>query len=564
MPTVEETLDPLRLLQQLRAVGPDAPAKEAKLELMRTMRAQLPDHGSLLDEALLSELGVLRDGLEMARNQQKELKKVLAELTAPPWHVGIFLGGGTVGTRPSAAMVSVGNARRVVNFAPELDHTTLSVGDAVLLGREQNIIVAKSPHAVLSSGETAVFDRFTSDGRMVVRARDEELVVEAAEALRQSGLRPGDVIRWDRGLWLAFEKLERSQGRHLFLDDTPAETFAAVGGLDRQIGELQRTIRMHYAHGATVRKYQLCRRAAVLLAGPPGTGKTLIARALANWLAELSRSGRSRFMNVKPGSLHSMWYSQSEANYREAFRVAREAGEQEPDVPVVMFFDEVDAIGGARGESMRVDDRVLTAFLTELDGLESRGNVLVVCATNRRDALDPALLRSGGRLGDIVLEIPRPNRRAAREIFARHLPDSIPFAQSQRSSVASIRAALMDAAVARIYGPNGHGELAALTLRDGRRRPVHAADLVSGAVIANIARRAIERACLREVELGEVGVRLTDLLAAIDAEFDTAARALTPANCRRHLDTLPQDVDVVRVERVSAPSRQTYRYLSVA
>ncbi len=548
----------MRLMQQLRMVGPDAPDHAVKLDLMQMFRARTPESTCLLDEAVLTEFGMLREGLEKAQAHQKELRKILADLTAPPWQVGIFLGCSAVGTRASAAVVAVGDVRRVVNFAPEMDPSTLAVGDAVLLGREHNLVVAKSPYPILSSGETAIFDRFTSAGHMIIRARDEELVVQAADVLRASPLQAGDLIRWDRNLWLAFDRLERSQGRHLFLDDTPAETFADVGGLDRQIGELQRTIRLHYAHAATVRKYKLHRRAAVLLTGPPGTGKTLIARALANWMAELSPSGRSRFMNVKPGSLHSMWYAQSEANYREAFRVAREAGQQAPDVPVVMFFDEVDAIGGARGESMRVDDRVLTAFLTELDGLEARGNVLVVCATNRRDALDPALLRAGGRLGDIVLEIPRPNRRAAREIFQRHLTDSTPIAHS------SNRDALIDGAVARLYAPNGHGELATLTLRDGKRWPVRAADLVSGAVIANITRRAIEQACLREVELRDPGLRLGDLLQAIDTELDSAGRALTPANCRRHLETLPQDVDVVRVERTRAPSRQTYRYLSVA
>jgi len=125
----------------------------------------------------------------------------------------------------------------------------------------------------------------------------------------------------------------------------------------------------------------------------------MIARALANWLGQLAREGRSRFMHVKPSALHSMWYAQSEANYREAFRIAKEAGESDPDTPVVMFFDEIDSVGAARGDVLtRVDDRVLTSFMAELDGLESRGNVLVVAATNRREALDPALLRPG-RLG---------------------------------------------------------------------------------------------------------------------------------------------------------------------
>jgi proteasome-associated ATPase len=467
--------------------------------------------------------------------------------------------------RDSAALVGVAGGRRLLNFAPGVEAAGFAVGDSVVLGAEQNIVVAKAPSPVMTSGETATFDRFIDDRRIVIRARDEEFVVDAADSLRAAGLRAGDIVRWDRVLCLAFDKVERSQGRHLFLDDTPPETFAAVGGLDAQIAELQRTIRMHYAHGATVRRYGLRRRSAVLLAGPPGTGKTLIARALANWLAQLSPAGRSRFMNVKPGSLHSMWYAQSEANYREAFRVAREAGEENPDVPVVMFFDEIDSVGGARGDALsRVDDRVLTAFLAELDGLESRGNVLVVCATNRRDALDPALLRAGGRLGDIVLDVPRPKRAAGRDIFARHLPAAIPYRSDEKGSPAASRDAMIEAAVSRIYDPNGLGELCTLKFRDGKTRAVVPADLVSGAVIANIARRAIEQACLRDVERGDTGVSLGDVLDAIDMEFESTVRVLTPHSCRRILDGLPQDVDVVRIERRVSTARRTHRYLRIA
>jgi len=564
---VDEESELTRVTRALLTVGPESPPVEHKVEMLGDIRNRYPEYASGLDEALLTEITLLRSGLQRATRDQQELRKVFERLSAPPWRVGIFLGSGPAGGRESAAIVSNGGTRSVVNFAEGVDPSTIKVGDEVLLAATGNLVVGKSPYAQHSSGETAVFDRFAADGRIVVRIRDEEFVLAAADRLARQELRAGDVVRWDRNLWLAFEQVERSHGNHLFLDSTPTETFAAVGGLDAQVRELQRTIRLHYAHGDIVRKYALQRRAAVLLAGPPGTGKTLIARALANWLADLSPSGRSRFMNVKPGSLHSMWYSQSEANYREAFRVAREAGDQDPDVPVVMFFDEVDAIGGARGTTGGgVDDRVMTAFLAELNGLESRGNVLVVCATNRRDALDPALLRSGGRLGDIILEIPRPNRRAAREIFRRHLPATIPFHADGGSGEAETvaRDGIIDAAVARIFGPNGHGELVTLTFRDGTRRGVGPADLVSGAAIANIARRATEAACQREAEGDAVGVCFADLLAAVDAEFDSAARTLTPANCRRFLESLPQDVDVVRVERLSTPKPRTYRYLSVA
>ena len=158
-----------------------------------------------------------------------------------------------------------------------------------------------------------------------------------------------------------------------------------------------------------------------------------------------------------------------------------------------------------------------------------------------------------------------PSRQAAREIFARHLPDGLPLAERDgRVGESVARSDLIDAGLARIYAPNGHGELATLTLRDGKRRAVLASEMVSGAVIANITRRAIERACTREVETGAVGVGLSDILEAVDTEFDSAARALTPANCRRFIEGLPQDVDVVRVERVSSPTRRSYRYLSIA
>jgi proteasome-associated ATPase len=548
-------------LDQLVAIGLTAPNLDTRCELAALLRASSPETALKVDRFLIDQAVRARRGLERAREEQRRLKETLERLTAPPWHPAVFLGAVDTGGL-QAALVAQGSSRRVVSVVPEVDVASLAPGDEVFLGPELNLVVSGSRGTRPASGETALFDRFTADGRAVLRARDEEVIVLASAALRESEVRSGDVVRFDRSSWIGFERIERSEGAHLFLEGTPRETFAEIGGLDRQIDELKRTIRLGVDHPDLARKYGLRRKGSVLLVGPPGNGKTLVARAIANWLAQLSPSGRSRFQHIAPGRLHSMWYAQSEANYREAFRVAREAGAREPDVPVVMFFDEVDAIGAARGTSVtRVDDRVLTAFMTELDGLEARGNVLVVAATNRRDALDPALARAG-RLGDLVVEVPRPNRDAAAAIFARHLSPATPYRADGDGATA--REDLIAAAVARIYAPNGLGELASIMLRDGKRRPVVARDLVSGAAIAKIAAEAVESAYWREAAGGEGGVTLADLIAAIDREFDSTVRGLNPANCHRYLGDLPQDVDAVRVDYATRRATRVHRSLRLA
>ena len=142
----------------------------------------------------------------------------------------------------------------------------------------------------------------------------------------------------------------------------------------------------------------------------------------------------------------------------------------------------------ARGQAhSHVDDRVLTALMAELDGLTDRGNIVVIGASNRRSSLDAALLRPG-RLGDLILEIGRPRRKAALEILTKHLPPTVPYARNGHGDdFLTTREEILQTAVSRIYAPNADNELATLQFRDGKRRPVRASDLISGAMIANIA-----------------------------------------------------------------------------
>lgn len=546
-------------LARLVSMAGDAPGPEVRLPLMQAFRAQGSDASLELDEAMLRQMFALHRGLESAREAQQEMKAIIDRLTAPPWHPAIYLGAASPNGGPTAVVVQ-GTSRRVVHVGESVAASSLTVGDEVFLSHDLNHIVARSPSPVFHSGEVAAFDRRLADGRLVLTSRDEEVIVDPSAGLAASALRRGDLVRWERAAGMAFELVDRANSSEAFLEEVPSETFADIGGLDAQIVELERAVFMRFHHRHLVEKYGLRAKKSVLLWGPPGTGKTMMARALVNRLRELSPSRRARFMNIKPGALHSMWYAQSEKNYREVFRVAREAGERDPDIPVVLFFDEVDAIGLARGASAtHVDDRVLTAFMSELDGLEARGNVMVVASTNRRDTLDPGLARPG-RLGDCVIHVPAPGRKAARAILAKHLRPGIPFASGARDA-ADVRDEILDGAIARLYAPNSDSEVATLMFRDGRRRAVCGCELVSGAVLAKIALVAIERACVREADTGEPGVCLDDIASAIDDELACAARVLTPANCRTYLAGLPQDVDIVSVAPVERRVGRPGRYL---
>merc|ERR1712125_67262 len=187
----------------------------------------------------------------------------------------------------------------------------------------------------------------------------------------------------------------------------------AIGGLEQTKRELQEMILYPIEHPEKFEKFGMTPSRGVLFYGPPGCGKTLLAKAVAT---ECS----SNFVSIKGPELLTMWFGESEANVREVFDKARAAA------PCVLFFDELDSIGTARGSSQGdaggAGDRVMNQLLTEIDGVGVKKNVFFIGATNRPELLDDALLRPG-RL-DQLIYIPLPDKPARQSVLESTLKKS--------------------------------------------------------------------------------------------------------------------------------------------
>ncbi len=205
----------------------------------------------------------------------------------------------------------------------------------------------------------------------------------------------------------AIKGIEPSALREVFVE-VPDVTWGDVGGLEDTKERLRETIQWPLEYPEVFDQLDMEAAKGVLMYGPPGTGKTLLAKAVAN-------ESESNFISIKGPELLNKFVGESEKGVREVFSKARE------NAPTIVFFDEIDSIATERGKNSGdsgVGERVVSQLLTELDGLESLEDVVVIATTNRPDLIDSALLRPG-RL-DRHVHVPVPDEDARRKILEVH------------------------------------------------------------------------------------------------------------------------------------------------
>ena len=486
-------VDPLVLVGQVRQLQAEAASLAAKNERLAA-------------------------GLKRAKQRLEQVDSQLEKLRQPPLSYAVCTGLFYENKQLVALEAMVGARRMRLAVHPSVKEQEINAGSQLLINSSQVVVGVSEP---MNVGEAVyVSERLDNERVLVTTSSGSSKVLQLAPGLQRENLdqplRSGDMLAAHLEADLALSLIERTGVQDLIVPDSPNISFEEIGGLADAVSAVRDAIELPFTHPQLYRSYNLSAPKGVLLYGPPGCGKTLIAKAVATSLAHARGQGDAAFFNIKGPELLDKYVGESERQIRTIFEQARRLADEQR--PVVIFFDEMEALLRRRGSGISSDmeSTIVPQMLAEIDGVEALNNVVIIGATNREDMLDPAVLRPG-RL-DVKIYIGRPDKLAAGEILAKHLTSELPIASSELARAGSRQDALqimIGATVEALYAASHANEILEITYVNGASRKVYASELISGAYLAAVVARAKTLAIKRELAGAEGGISTALLLEAV-------------------------------------------------
>lgn len=507
-------IDPLELIEQCLASFPEGDPRQKLLYKLR--------HAVLLSQAASQQREL----------EFKKVSEVVAKLTAPANRIGTLLDLPGEGL----ARIVVGGAEYYANVDPRVPEPDLKIGTQILVNEAYAVIKTLGYDRngpILKLAEAMVDGRLRFEQDM----GRQSLVLQRSTDLIGVNLKAGAQIRIDPSHRVAIEQLEDRQASRHALDETPTVTWAQIGGQSEAITAIRKAIEYPLLHAQTFERFKFSQPKGFLLYGPPGCGKTLIGQAAAGSLSKLvsessqgQLSGEEKrppvtsgaFLHIKGPEILNMWLGESERIVRDLFdqaRVKRKNGA----LPFI-FIDEAESILGTRRamRSFNISNTLVPMFCSEMDGIESLRDVVIILASNRPDLIDPAVLRPG-RI-DRKIKVSRPNKEAAAQILKVYLTEDLPLdsglVKTRGGEHTHAVTSLVEEVIESIFQQTTDSRLLSIRLRNGQTKVLYRGDLVSGAILASIVQRAKEKAIDRTIQSGQpAGLLAGDLLESVSEEF---------------------------------------------
>ena len=498
-----EPATPLDTLERIIASLP--PGDPTRSELIR-LRSNLADQEEVIAEA---------------RQTIEKLDEVIKKVTSPANRIGTYLGT----PNKETAQIVVGGSDYYCNVDPRINLSKLKKGTRVLVN-EAYVIVGDLGYD-LSGPVTKVTEVLGHDRlRVGLEHGMQSVVLQRSQDLMKENLKVGDEIRVDPNYRIAIELLSESKTQDYYLESVPETPWEKVGGQEEALNAIKDAIELPLLHSDLFAKFQHQTPKGFLLYGPPGCGKTLIGKATAyNLTRQLTKKTgedmQQFFMHIKGPEILNMWVGESERMVREIFATAREK-RRDGFLPFI-FIDEAESILGTRraGRYSSILSTLVPMFCTEMDGIESLNQVVIILASNRADLIDPAILRPG-RI-DRKIKVDRPDREAAKDIYKIYLSSDLPYDPALVKRTGGVKEAidwLVEKVTDAQFARKDENRFLEVTLRSGKRDTLYRGDLVSGAIIASVVERSKELAIKRAINsLQEEGISESDLLLSLNTEY---------------------------------------------